>query len=109
MPIYKYKCQECKKELRLFKPASSADSLPDCQSGHSLVKMQRQISTPSVRAMETSDEYRNKKNVQDINKMSNERARDHWRKHELPRFIEENGLELAIKNGWSNPDGTPKL
>lgn len=96
-------------QIKIFKPVSLADSLPECHQGHSKEKMQRQISTPSVRAMETSDEYRGKKNVQDINKMSEDRAKDHWRKHELPRFIEQNGLEAAVKNGWANPDGTPKI
>lgn len=109
MPIYRYVCPKCSKESKLFKPAASADSLPGCQNGHPLTEMKRQLSAPSVRSMETSDEYRNKKNVQDIDKMSEDRARDHWRKHELPRFIEQNGLEAAVKNGWANPDGTPKL
>lgn len=109
MPIYRYVCNECNREIKLFRPASSADSLPQCQEGHSSTEMARQLAAPSVRSMETSDEYRNKKNVQDINKMSEDRARDHWRKHELPRFIEQNGLETAVKNGWANPDGTPKL
>lgn len=108
MPIYKYLCTECGKESKMFRPASFADVLPECLNGHSLMKMERQMSAPSVRAMETSDEYRGKKNVQDINKMSEERVKEHWRKHELPRFIEQNGLEIAIKNGWANPDGTPK-
>lgn len=109
MPIYLYLCPECGSQVKLFKSISSADDLPDCSDGHILTKMNRQISIPSVRAMETSDEYRNKKNVQDINKMSNDRARDHWKKHELPRFIEQNGMDAAIKNGWVNPDGTPKI
>lgn len=92
----------------MFRPSSMADTLPVCQDGHSPVDMGRQIPIPSIRAMETSDEYRNKKNVQDINKMSEERVKEHWRKHELPRFIEQNGIEAAVKNGWVNPDGTPK-
>jgi hypothetical protein len=71
--------------------------------------MARQISAPSLRSMETADEYRDKKTVQDVGQMSHDRAREHWRKHELPRFIEKNGIEEAIKNGWVNPDGTPKI
>lgn len=109
MPIYRYLCPSCSAERKMFKPSSAADELPECSDGHTSVKMPRQISAPSLRAMETADEYRDKKTVQDVGKMSQERARDHWRKHELPRFIEQNGLEAAIKNGWANPDGTPKI
>ncbi len=87
-------------------------NLPVCQHGdpdHPLpMQMERQLSAPSVRSLETADEYHGIKNVQDNSKMVDERAKDHWRKHELPRFIQENGVEAAIKNGWVNPDGTPK-
>lgn len=113
MPIYVYKCQVCGHVEKLFRPAAQADkNLPICQHGEAgnpaSTYMERQLSTPSVRSVETADEYHGIKSIQDAGKMVEERAKDHWRKHELPRFIQENGIEKAIENGWVNPDGTPK-
>ena len=58
----------------------------------------------SGRFMENRDEYRKKSVVQETERMVSERASDQWKKVELPEFIEKNGMEEAIRNGWIDPE-----
>jgi len=107
VPIYKYACKTCNIHKKEFREADQRDiGLPLCVKCNQ--NMQIELSSPGVRSMETYDDYHGLTIVQDQNKMAGDRAQDHWRKVELPRFIQENGLEEAIKNGWANADGTPK-
>jgi hypothetical protein len=115
MPIYTYVCPSGHYEKKL-RPVSNSDDevicdAPDwskspsepCGKG-----MTRQAALPSGRAVETHDDYHGIKAVQGVKKMVGDRATEHWKKHELPRLIEEHGKEHAVKEGWVDVDGKPK-
>lgn len=105
MPAYKYECPSCKHTELRFNNVSKRDSPFVCNKcGYSGVHNRMLPDNTSGRAMETRDEYRGKSVVQDTEKMVHERATDHWKKYELPEFIQKNGIEEAIKNGWVDPE-----
>jgi hypothetical protein len=116
MPIYTYVCPagHYNKKLR---PVTNADDEVLCEApdwnksppSACNLPSTRQPATPQARAVETSDEYHGMKNVQGIKKMVGDRASEHWRKHELPRLIQEHGKEHAVKEGWIDVDGKPKV
>jgi len=58
--------------------------------------------------MEATDEYRGKSNPQGLKKQLLERSTEHFKKHELPRIIEKEGKEVAIRQGWLDIEGRPK-
>ena len=116
MPLYRYACPECKVEKVVMLKASEADwnhPLCACRLAAGVrplqTEMVRQVGTPSVRAVETGDEYHGLKSVQGVRDMVTERSRDHWRKHELPRIIEKEGKEKAVEQGLIDQEGNVKI
>lgn len=63
---------------------------------------------PNAVAKETLDEYRGKSVEMDLERKLEDRSREHFKKSDLPRLIEEHGTEFGIRNGWLNEDGTIK-
>lgn len=57
---------------------------------------------------ETADEYRNKSVSTDIKQKVEERSKEHFVKHDLPRIIAQEGLEFAKRQGFVDEDGFPK-
>lgn len=105
MPIYTYQCEKCGNTDKFFRNASKADDSLLCKKCGYDGKHKRLVpSNVSGRAMETRDEYRKKSVVQDTERMVSDRATDAWKKVELPQFIEEHGMEEAIRNGWVDPE-----
>lgn len=105
MPIYRYHCVACHsdKKVTLLKAGTEKVFCDECGND-----MARVLSPPMARSMETADEYRDKKIVEGVDKMVDERANEHFRKHELPRMIAENGEDWARERGLIDEDGRPK-
>lgn len=66
------------------------------------------IGSPNSIGRETKDEERGISNDLDQNEKLRERSRRHFQEHELPRLIEKEGKDFAIRQGWINEDGTIK-
>jgi len=80
MPLYIFTCPNCKaKEQRLLK-ADQVEYFSDgCRiCGSPLIQT---MGKPESRPMETNDEYRGKTNVQGVEDMIEERAKEHDRKN----------------------------
>lgn len=75
---------------------------PKCQSDMIPV-----MGTPTSKAVTAGDEYRGVKHDLDIKDQIKERSAEHFKKHELPRIIEEQGKEFAIRQGFINPSDDP--
>jgi hypothetical protein len=71
-------------------------------------EMAMRIGTPAVRSMETRDDYRGKSIVEGVEKMVDDRASEHFKKHELPRLIAEKGERWARDQNLIDEDGRPK-
>jgi putative FmdB family regulatory protein len=106
MPIYRYACPADQSTKSLMRKVSEADESVKCQCG---AEMARQIGEPHARAVETGDEYHGLKMVQGVREMATERAREHWRKHELPRIVEREGKEFAVRQGFIDEEGNVKI
>jgi hypothetical protein len=116
VPLYRYACPECKDEKVVMLKASETDwKHPECYCRFAAglpplqTEMVRMMGTPNLRAVETGDEYHGLKAVQGIKDMTTERARDHWRRHELPRIVEKDGKEKAVEQGLIDQEGNPKV
>lgn len=66
------------------------------------------LGVPFTRSLETLDEYRGKKVPENLDKMLTDRAKEHFQKHDLPRIIEEQGIEFAKRQKWVDADGKPQ-
>ena len=108
MPFYTYRCDKCptvKKSLTTLEKAKAHyEQCPACDSG----KLRYSIPKPNSVAKETLDEYRGKSVEMDLTQKLEDRSREHFKKSDLPRLIEEHGTEFGIRNGWLNEDGTTK-
>lgn len=103
MPIYRLKC-ECGKEIRFM--SQKKTKAPNCKEcGKKMVFL---MMAPSIRAMNTADEYRNKSVLDGTNGLIDDRAKDFFKKHELPRLIAEEGVESARAKGYVDEDGNAK-
>lgn len=101
-------CSNCKaSEKKLLKAAQLEAFSGGCKVCGA--PLQQTLGKPDTRAMETADEYRDKKVAQNVEEMIEERAKDHHRKHELPRIIEEKGIKYAKEHGFVNEDGVSKI
>ena len=108
MPFYKFICRHCNLEIKklLRGPKDAEGYSGACHiCGHALYFA---LGKPDKQAVETVDEDRGKKSIQGIEKMIDERASEHFKKHELPRLIEKEGLETAIQQGWVDETGNIK-
>jgi predicted nucleic acid-binding Zn ribbon protein len=107
MPIYKFVCKPCKREEKHLLKKEEADKFSGACSmcGQPLTQV---IGIPESQSKETVDEYRNKRVVSDIDKKLDERAKEHFNKHDLPRLIDEKGLEWCKKQGFVDQDGKPR-
>ncbi len=103
MPIFRLKC-ECGKEIRFMSHKKTTP--PNCQNCGK--KMFFVMTPPSIRAMNTADEYRKKSVLDGTNSLVDDRAKDFFKKHELPRLIAEEGIESARAKGHVDEDGNPK-
>jgi hypothetical protein len=107
MPIYRFICEQCGAEYKRLMRASQMEAY----SGACIIcgaPVVLTVGKPEGRAVETADEYKNKKKVQDAEKLVLERAQEHHRKHELPRIIADRGIDYARENGLVDEDGRPK-
>lgn len=105
MPIYQYECSACKTSKRLM-ITKDFDQPRPCEVCSQ--PMARQMGSPSAIERETVDEYRKKSRFSDTEQKRHERAQEHFRKVELPKIIETQGLEYAIRHGWVKPEDQPK-
>lgn len=103
MPIFRLKC-DCGKEIRFM--SQKKTNPPNCMVCGK--KMFFVMTAPNARAMNTADEYRKKSMLDGTDSMVNDRAKDFFRKHELPRLIAEEGVESARTKGYVDEDGNPK-
>ena len=62
--------------------------------------MDRMLGTPDAIAMETADSYRGVTRFQDSNKKSERRAAENFKKTELKKIIQQEGVEFAKRKGW---------
>lgn len=107
MPFYCFACTDCGQQQKLLMSKAKADAFNECPScGSSNIK--QRLGRPEGRSVETADEYRNTKLVSGVSQMVDERAQDHFRTHDLPRIIAEQGLEFAQRQGFVDQDGRPK-
>lgn len=102
MPIYRYSCNSCgsSQKVSRIKNLKSEVFCGDCGG-----EMLRVLSAPVPRSMETRDEYRNKSVVDGVEDMVDKRASEHFKKHELPRMIADNGEAWARERGFVDEDG----
>jgi putative FmdB family regulatory protein len=107
MPFFRFTCRACGYEKERLMDAARArahqEPCPECGSTASLA-----ASAPNAIAKETKDEYRGKSVEMDISEKLERRAREHFEKHDLPRLIEKEGKEFAIRQGFLDPDKEPK-
>lgn len=107
MPMYRYCCRPCKWDTKKLMSAKEAEAFsgacPWCG-----IALSRVISNPNTQAKETLDEYRGSTVDADINQKVEDRAKEHFRKHDLPRIIADHGIEFAKRNGFVDEDGNPK-
>ncbi len=73
--------------------------------GHPLTQV---VGLPEGQSKDTVDEYRNKSVISDIEKKLDDRARDHFNKHDLPRMIADKGIEWCKQQGFVDQDGKPR-
>ena len=105
MPIYSYECTSCKSIIKAFRNVKQADSAVFCKTCGRHDKQNRLLpNNVSGRALENRDEYRNKNVLQDTERLVEDRAKEHWKKHDLPKLIELEGMDAAIKRGWVDPE-----
>jgi hypothetical protein len=71
-------------------------------------KMSFVLGLPSSRAMTTADEYRKKSVLDSSESLINDRAKQFFVQHEIPRMIAEEGIESVKGKGFVDADGNPK-
>lgn len=107
MPFYRFACRECgfeKKKLTDYATARAhTEGCPSCGAVVSFA-----VGSPTALGKETKDEERGVSTDLDLHDKLRERSTKHFHEHELPRIIEKEGKEFAIRQGWLNDDGTPK-
>jgi predicted nucleic acid-binding Zn ribbon protein len=102
MPFFLFFCDSCSVELK--KLMNSPDScLVKCKKCGGDVR--QVIGSPAVDQRETTDEYRGKSNDPEIRRKLNDRAKTHFKEHQLPRIVEEKGKEFALETGLIDHDG----
>ena len=108
MPIYKYKCINCD---FVHKQLLSGEEVKSFVKNCDLcgLMMGRVHGSPSVRAMETVDEERGKSNPVDLDRMLEERSKDHFRRHELSRRIDKEGHKKVKEEGFIDDDGNSRI
>lgn len=107
MPIYRFICHPCKIEQKVLLKKEDADKFGGaCKvCGSPLIQV---IGLPTTQSVETADDYRNTKVASDIDRKLDERAQEHFRKHDLPRLVAEKGAEWCKQQGFLDADGKPK-
>lgn len=108
MPFFRFKCSACDASLKkLLRNKLEAENYSGgCDiCGSPVVQT---LGTPDKQELVTVDEDRGKKHVDGIEEMIDERAKDHFRKVQLPRMIEERGMDYVKENGFVDEDGKPK-
>lgn len=107
MPFYRYHCETCGIEKqRLLSPDKvrvHKESCPVCGKPLAL-----KLGRPEALGKETADEYRGKSVDLDLKQKLAERSKRHFLEHDLPRIIEREGKEFAIRHGFLDPDGNSK-
>ena len=104
MPIYRFRCENCKRDEKKLLTSSEADEFSGAcfVCGEPLVRI---LGVPSTQSKETVDEYRGKSVDSDIKDKISDRAHDHWVKHDLPRIIATEGKEYAVRQGFIDIEG----
>lgn len=107
MPIYRFVCKPCNREEKqlLKKEEAEAFSGACTVCGQPLAQI---MGIPEGQSKDTVDEYRNKRVVSDLDKKLDERAKEYFNKHDLPRLIDEKGIEWCKKQGFVDQDGKPR-
>lgn len=107
MPFYRFACRQCgfeKQKLTSYDEARKhVEACPSCGSEVSFA-----VGKPNAVGRETKDEERGISNDIDHGEKLADRAKKHFQEHDLPRLIEKEGKEFAIRQGWLNEDGTTK-
>lgn len=104
MPFYIFRCASCDIEQKKLMSKEQADKFMGACTVCG-TPLQQTMGKPEARALETRDEYRNKQVAQDVEKKIEDRARQHYREHELPRIVAEKGVQEAQKEGLIDADG----
>jgi bacteriocin-like protein len=80
MPMYVFVCINCKAEEKKLLREKELDNISGgCKICGSPI--QQSLGRPESRSMETTDEYRGKTNVQGVDQMIEDRAKEHDRKN----------------------------
>jgi len=107
MPFYRYYCETCGFEKqKLLNPDRVSGYAEDCPS--CVKPLAPKLGRPEALGKETADEYRGKSIDLDLKHKLGERAGQHFLEHDLPRIIEREGKEFAIRQGFLDPEGNPK-
>jgi predicted nucleic acid-binding Zn ribbon protein len=99
MPIYRYICSVCRAEAKAMVLASQ-------RKNHSMTcekcgtPMARTIGVPDCIPMETTDAYRGKSRFMGTNEKRKKRADDHFKRVEMKKIIDKEGVEFAKRHGW---------
>lgn len=108
MPFFNFHCNACSHEHRKLTTLKIACELshtcPECQSGD----VSARLGAPAALGKETSDEYRGKSVDQNLKEKIQERNHAHFVKNDLPKIIEKQGKEFAIRQGFIDEDGRAK-
>jgi hypothetical protein len=106
MPLYRLLCTNCKAEQRRLLSQKEFDNFAGaCVICGNVLGVT--LGEPQSRSVETVDDYRSKKVVSDIDKLVDQRAKDHFRSYELPRLRSERGDQYCIDNGFLDKNGRP--
>ena len=102
MPFFLFFCDLCEIESKklMNKPEASAVKCKQCGGA-----VRQVMGSPVVEQRETTDEYRGKSNDPEIRLKLNDRAKIHFKDHQLPRIVEEKVKEFALETGLIDHDG----
>lgn len=100
MPLKKFKCPICEKTKETLK-----NKVPECEMEHKKVKMEKVMTAPGTKFMETINPATNKKREKDLHRQLKARSRKHARDVEADELIQLNKANDLVKSTLLNKDG----
>ena len=104
MPLFRFYCDPCSADQRRLQnePDVSKVTCKACGGPVRLV-----VGSPAMEEKVTTNEYFGKKRDPRAEEKAYERAQENYRKHEIPRIVDEKGKGFAVDQGVLKYDGTP--
>lgn len=97
MPLFRYKCAECKEEFE--KILIRKESSIKCVCGkEAMLSLPRNT---NAMVFDTTDKRRGVKVRKNQTKKLKQRFNDHMRRYELEERVDKYGIDEAIRNGWT--------